>query len=370
MNKKINILSNVLTFALTLVALFFVSYVANERLAIKFGLAVVYFVLGAIICSSICTFLHELGHVLSAKVNNFKVLSFRVLFFKWERIKNKMEFSFAPFDFSAGFTECVAINTRNLEKRYKKITLSGVLATIIVIPLGVLPIVVNFLPSWAYCMWIMFIPMGIYSVCDNILPMISDGVKNDGAIIRGINKNEPSSKVLMNLLAIQSQMYSGKSPCEVDENLYFDVPQLPEDDINFFLLLNARYNYYLDKGDYENAKKTTARLLSLEEYAQKSHMSVVKADALYNACTFDYNEERADDLTYELEKFLNGINNVTNLRIKTAYILNVRKDYEGVEHFYKKGIKEAQKSQISGLGKFEQKLLEELYQKFQQVVNK
>jgi hypothetical protein len=79
-------------------------------------------------------------------------------------------------------------------------------------------------------------------------------------------------KVALSVLKIQAEMYQGKTPMEVKKELYFDLPQLPEDDPNFVLLLNARYNYYLDLGDYENAKKVTARLLSQTAFLKRNRL--------------------------------------------------------------------------------------------------
>ena len=86
-------------------------------------------------------------------------------------------------------------------------------------------------------------------------------------------------------------------------------------------------------------------------------MNVVKADALYNACTFDFDEERADDLTYETEKYLNSENTLANVRIKAAYLLYVKKEYDLIDVFYKKGLRDVKRSVLSGYGKFEKKLL-------------
>ena len=190
--------------------------------------------------------------------------------------------------------------------------------------------------------------------------MTSDGVNNDGAVIYKIKKMDDSSKVAMNLLKIQAEMYQGKTPAEIDESLYFDLPQLREDDLNYFFLLNARYNYYLDKEDFEKVKEATDRLMALEEYVSKDMMDVVKADALYNACTFDFDETRADDLTYELEKYLNFYNNATNIRIKLAYILFVKGEREVFEPFYKQAVKETNRCQIKGVALFEKKLLDKI----------
>ncbi|MBR2870995.1 MAG: hypothetical protein IKB98_06455, partial [Clostridia bacterium] len=319
---------------------------------------------GALLASIITTLFHELGHVFFGKKNGFAFVSMTIFFLKWAKIKKKIKFSFTSMGYQAGYTEMIPTTSDDVEKRFINMTRGGVLFSIIPTMLGVIPLFLSFLPMWAYCLWVMLLPVGVYSILDNILPMENEGVKNDGAVILGLKKQDDSSKVMVNLLKIQAESYQGKTPAEIDKDLYFELPQLREDDFNFLFLLNARYNYFLDLGDYENAKKTTERLLSLEEYFPKELMDAVKADALYNACTFDFDESKADDLTYEIEKYLNSNNNLTNVRIKLAYILFVKGEREFFDDFYKKGIKEASRCQIKGLANYETKLLNEIKEKY------
>lgn len=365
MTKKTNILYNSLTYLFTL-ALFVLVTIFGEKHTSNFWALIVTLVVGAIVSGLVITFFHELGHVIAGKKNGFAFVSMQVLCFKWTKEKKKIKFSFAMLGNQAGFTEMVPTSLENMEKRYANMTKGGFLSTILPIAFGLAPLFISSLSLWAFSIWVMFLPVGVYSLCDNAFPMLQEGFRNDGAVLLGLKRNDDSSKVMVSLLKVQSEMYNGKTPAEVDEKLYFDLPQLPEDDVNFFMLLNARYNYYLDKKDFDNAKKTTERLLSLEEYFPKEYLYVAKADALYNACTFDFNEKVADDLTYELEHYLNSVNNCTNIRIKLAYILFVKGERDCFELFYKKGNKEALKCQIKGLAKFEQGLLEEIKVKHEQ----
>lgn len=214
-----------------------------------------------------------------------------------------------------------------------------------------------------YCFLSTLLPVGAYFLFGNALPSSENGVRNDGAVLYGLSKNDDETKVVINLMAIQSELYKGKTFAEIDEKLYFDLPQLPEDNPNFIVLLSYRYNFYLDSGDFDNATKTTLRLLSLEEYMPKYFAQIVKIDALYNACTFDFNADKADELMYEVEKYLNKTNDATCVRVKLAYILNINGEKEFAEDFYKKGLREANKSKLKGLKVFESKLLEQLKEK-------
>ena len=363
MSKRINILNNVITYLITIACFFMVVFVGSSKVADSnlWAIVLATFV-GVIVAGIITTFFHEIGHLVGGKLNGFVFVSMSILFFKWEIYKGKRLFSFVMPGDELGYTEMISKSTENIAKRYKNMTGFAILFTFIPTIIGIIPLFINSLSLWPYCLWGALLPIGVFSILDNGLPTSSMGVRNDGAIIYGLNKMDDQSKVLVNLLSIQSEMLNGKTPAEIDEKFYFDLPQLGEDEINFFLLLNARYNYFLDKGDFENAKKTTDRLLSLNDYAQEAHMLVAKIDALYNYCTFDFDENKADDLMYELEGYLNKRNSCTNLRVKMAYILFVAKENYLIEDFYVKAKKEALNCQIKGYGAFELKLIEKLRQ--------
>ncbi len=362
MSRKWSIFNFIFTIGVTVASIFLIISMANDRRGSYEVFPILcFFLIGAIIAGTVTTLLHELGHVIFGKANGFYILSFSVLFFSWVKEKGENVFHFTlPLD-EAGSVEFVSKTTDSIEKRYKWTTAGGLIFTAISLAIGVIPfIIVDKIPFVAFVIWSMFLPVGLYCFFENAIPMVSGGLPNDGGTLYQLRKNTDSMKVVVSLLKIQSEMYDGKTPAEIDESLYFDLPQLIEDDLNFTLLLNARYNYYLDKEDYVNAKKTMDRLLTLTDYMPSGYLSVVKADALYNACTFDKDEELADDLTYELEKYLNKVNNATNVRIKLAYILNITRESDKVELFYKKGLKEASKCQIKGQALFEKKLIKGL----------
>ena len=367
MSRKVNILSYILTMVVTLVTLFIAVYLCNERYGGTMIDAVMKFIIGAIIAGICHTFAHELGHLIAGKRAGFAFSSMTVWFFKWSKRRSKIRFDLVMIGEEAGYTEMIPKSPENMEKKLKKMTMGGLIASFVLTLFGLAPFFMKFLPVWVFSIWAMFLPIGAYFFFGNFLPASSYGARNDGAVLYGLRKNDDESKVTVAILKYQADLYSGKTPSEIDESILFNTPQLPEDSLNFALLLNAKYAYYLDKGDYENAKKTTERLLSLEDYLPKEYMNIVKTDALYNACTFDFNEDKADDLMYELEKYLNNVNTVTNVRVKLAYLLNVKQEKEGLDMFFTKGYKEADRCQIKGLGLYERKLFDALNKAYQTI---
>lgn len=360
MSRKTNIINNALTMIFMMIGLFFVVYACNSNYNKELIEVILWFFLGAVISGFINTVIHELAHLVVGKKNGFAFSSMVIWFFKWSKVKNKIRFDFTMFGEEAGYTEMIPKNSENIAIRYQKMSIAGPIASFFCMLIGIAPFFISTLPYQLFCLWSVFLPVGAYFFFGSVLPVSSNGFRNDGAVYYCMKKMDDVSKVTVNLLSIQAEMYCGKTPCEINENLYFDLPQLAEDNPVFAMLLNARYNYYLDKGDYDNAKKVTERLLSIEEYIPKSYLNVVKTDALYNACTFDYNEDIADDLVYELEKYLNNINTATNIRAKLSYLLYVKREKDSADVFYGKGIKEANRTLIKGYGNFERKLLEDM----------
>ena len=359
MNRR-NLISYVITILATAIGFFVVLTVCNNLYGGQMFDAILRFLVGAIIAGFLNTVAHELGHYFAGKKNGFVFSSMSIWFFKWKKVEGKTKFQFVLMGEEAGYTEMIPTQTENIDKKFAKMTKGGIVASFIVTLLGIPPLFMGFLPIWIYSIWAMFLPVGLYYFFGTYLPTVSGGMLNDGAVLQSIKKQTDSSKVMINLLKIQVKLYSGKLPSEIDESVYFDLPQLPEDDMNFAMLLNARYSYYVDKEDFENAKKVSARLLSLEEYLPKNFVMIAKTDALYNACTFDYNEEVADDLLYEVEDYINNVNSATNLRVKIAYLVNVNKEMENLDMFFKKAYKEASKEQLKGLTLYETKLLDKL----------
>ena len=365
MSRRVNFINNILVMLFTIAGVFAVVFVANGTFNANMGTVLLYFAISAVIAGFVCTLFHEIGHLIAGKTNGFAFISMTVWFFKWSVIRGNIRFGFVMMGDEAGYTEMVAKSTDNLAKKLKKMTLGGLIATAIPMFLGIIPFFfAGKLSLFVFLLTAMFLPIGIYVFFGNALPISSGGVGNDGKVLYGLRKNDDDTKVILSMLAVQSELFNGKTPAEIDEKYYFDVPQLAEDNLNFAMLLSARYDYYLDKKDYENAKKTSDRLISISDYLPKSYLNIVKTNALYAACTFAKNEDAADDLMYELEKYLDKRNGSIEVRAKIAYILYIRKEKDALDIFYRKGVKEANKASLYGLGLFERKLLEELKKDF------
>lgn len=368
MTKRQNIINTILSFVLTIGAIILIILCGKtSALMIK---NVALFLAGAIVFGLINAFMHELGHLIFGRLNGFAFSSLTVWFFNWTRVSpKKIKFSFCGIGNEAGYTEMIPKTAENVEKRTANLSLGGIIFSFIMMVLSLLPFIFqNKIKLEPYLFLSISFPISVYYFFGNLLPMINEGVRNDGATYFGIKKKTDSMQVAINISKIHAHLYQGKSPSEIDQALYFYVPQLPEDDLNFIMLLDLRYEYYLDAGDTDNAVKTLNRLLTLEDYMPKYIRYKVKTDALYNSCFLKKNENDADDLMDELDKFLNKNNTPQTLRAKMAYLIYIVKDLENIETFYNKALREIDKIYIEGVKKYEEKQLNNLTKDVLEVV--
>lgn len=359
MSRKFKITNYAVTFVTTIACTLFAVFFCSNKYALQIKDVVLYYLIGIVVSSLLCALLHELGHLIFGKIAGFRLISFAFWFFKWERMGERLVFNLNFKIEEAGVTSMVKKNNKDIGLGLKRMTYGGLLFSLVSVLISLTAFILD-LPYWLHCILACFLPVGAYFLVGNAIPSSEGGLRNDGGVLYGLKKGDDETKVTLNILAIQTELLNGKTFSEIERELYFDLPQLPEDSMTFVSLLNLRYNYYVDTGDFEQAKKVIDRLLSLEEYIPKSMMKVIKADALYNACTFDFNSEKADELMYELEDCLDKDTSATSYRIRLAYINNVSKDEGIIDKFYKRALSKAKKCQLSGLSKYETKLIKSI----------
>ena len=365
MTRKIKIINFIVSILVVVGSVFLISKLSERYTSVKAFKLISFYVLGLIFSSFFCALIHEFGHLVGARISKFKIVSFTVWFFRWERLRTGTRFSFC-FPDDTGSTEFFPKSVDNLERKFRMTTRLGLYFSVIPI-LFCLPIFfVKALPIFVFAILSCFLPVGLYSLVSNAIPLVENGVRNDGAVLSGIRHNDDTTKVMFSLLKIQSLLYNGKTFKEIDEDLYFGVPQLPEDDLNFTLILTCRYRYYLDKGDYENAKKVLDRLVTLKKYMPKAYFGQISAENIFYNTFISLNEDVADDLMYENEKYLNKINDSVTIRAKLAYILFVKGEKDSFDIFYNKGVKEAKLQRLKGLKAFELSLLEKIKAKIEE----
>ena len=164
----------------------------------------------------------------------------------------------------------VEINPKGVKALRARFVLTagaGLFLDLIMIALGTVALAVPTV-SPIYCA---FLPYATYTFIMNVAPLEYSSGKTDGLVIAEALSNSDSSKVMFAVLHVQGLINSGTPLKEVDENLLFDVPQIQEDDVNFIILTQLRYEYYIANGDEANAQKYFDRYNDLTQYLPEGY---------------------------------------------------------------------------------------------------
>lgn len=211
----------------------------------QFWVFCVYFV--AVICGvPLCSVLHEAGHMLFGACVKIKAIP------KFTSLRKFM---------GAASCEIKPETGKNLKGKIIFTAIGGLFVNFVFVVLGVIAFCVPAVPVYLSA----FTGFSLYLFILNALPLNLYYGKTDGLVICELIKNEDTAKVMIAVLTIQAQVLNGKPFEKLDEKLLFDLPQLPEDDINFISLTQLRYEYFNARGDSEQAEKYLRRFVELKK---------------------------------------------------------------------------------------------------------
>ena len=316
---------------------------------------------GAIVSSAVCRLFHELGHIVIGLICGFRFNSMRVGCFYLYRDEGKLRIAARRLPESlAGATEMLPKNANNLHDKYLAVVCGGLAFSLLFLAGAELVLdFYKYMPFAVYALVCTSLPYAFHIFFYNVLPFNDDNLDTDGAMLKGLIKKEPSYLTAVNILAIEAYLYQGLTPAEIDKELYFGAPQLPEDDLNFILLTNYRLSYYIDAGDRESAAKACTRLENLLEYVPQYYRNDILADILFCKCRRD-DIEGAKALYPQLKLYLKGEGTLSAHRISAAYELYVNGDKRASMRELNAAEEKAENYYIKGIGKYERKLLADI----------
>ena len=327
-------------------SVFFFAWQADTPDIVK---CLVGFVLGFIITPVI----HELGHVVFAKTSGVDCVYVKCFCLRFYRKNGKMKVGFAS-PFAPDETQVMPKLGGDMQRRAVAYTVGGLtFSFILLLFTAIWAILMQIFVAPNYLLWGLLPFMG-YSFLLNVAPAEYPGGKTDMAVYIGLKKGYDAEKTMLSAMEIQGQLSEGKSFAEIDQALYFNLPQLCEDEPLFAVMLDLRYRYYLEKGDMENAAVCLNRLAGILDYMPITEAEKVAAELVYMA-SLRGEMEIAEENSKLCQTFLKG-ENVTAKRILAAWS-NANGQAAFVDALFVQAEECMQYERIDGVKKFEQILL-------------
>ena len=223
---------------------------------------------------------HELGHVLMGAVTKMDAVYVKCFCFKVYLKKGKKRFAFTS-PFSADETQVVPLVGGNMQKRVEKYAIGGLLFSgifLALLLLGAIATLIFKAPSYKL---FGMLPYAAYLFFLNLPPFEYGSGKTDGLIYKGIKKGFDAEKCMLSVMEIQGQLCEGKSFSQIDDKLYFELPQLCEDEPLYAVILDLRYRYYLEKEELVKAADCLNRLALNEVYLSETELEKIAAELVY-----------------------------------------------------------------------------------------
>jgi hypothetical protein len=304
------------------------------------------FVLGFILTPVI----HEMGHIVFAKNAQMECVYVKCFCLRIYRKNGKKKVGFAS-PFTPDETQVMPKTSGNMSRRAASYAVGGlVFSFILILVAGVSAVLMQMLVAPNYLLWGL-LPFIGYSFLLNVAPAEYPGGKTDMAVYAGIKKGCDTEKNMIAAMEIQGGLYEGYSFTEIDESYYFDLPQLPEDEPLFAIIMDLRYRYYLEKNDYDKASDSLNRLAQAEPYLSDGEVQKLIGELTYMHA-LGGNIEFAEKSAKLCEEYLKQ-DKVEVKRILAAYAKEVD-NTEGVEVLLKQARECMSKEYVKGMRKAEE----------------
>lgn len=296
---------------------------------------------------------HELGHVVFASVNHFRVAYFKAFCFAVERKGKNAKFRLVS-PFAPDETQVIPASGTAMKKRAYRYTVGGLVFSGLLWGISIISsVLISIMLGANYLLWGFSVYTG-YLFLLNVMPLEYASGKTDALIALGIKKNADCERVMLSAMQIQGEAYAGKRYGEMDKNLFFDLPVLAEDEPLFAVMTQLRYRYFIDVEDFKNASLQINRLAELQPYLTEEETSVVCAELLF-LHSLNGDRESAEACGKYCKDFLKT-ETVTAKRVLATFTFAFG-DKEKAGLLKEDGLRLLQGERIEGERLWEQKLL-------------
>lgn len=353
-------IAEVIGWVITLVVGIIIIYFGYYHYYTDYNAALIIFVLllGGILSSIVCCIFHELGHIIVGKICGFRFNAVQILSVRIYWQGNRLKAGWRRLDDQLlGAAEMLPKNADRMYEKYFAETAGGLVASLLWLAGAITALALSsHMHFVVYSLTCTSLPCAFYVFYKNILPF--GDPPTDGAILTGLIGKDAAALTVVNMLAIEGYLSIGKTPGEIDHALYFDLPQLPEDDYNFLILTDYRIAYSIDSGDITGAVQYSDRLKGLLEYVPKQCFNEIVGDILFCECVYKRDAAEAEKLYKKIRPYLLGEGDITSHRIDAAYETYIRKDKIAALRKLSAAQQSLESCRVQGVALYEKKLLE------------
>lgn len=235
------------------------------------------------LCSFIISFfantvLHEAGHMIFGLMTGYKFMSFRIL--NLTLYKSDEGMKFGKFNVGGTLGQCLMVPPSTQPLPYFWYNFGGVFMNLAVILIACILIGKLDMPLIPFEFSIMMLATAAWMFLMNGIPMTL-GVPNDGKNIMVLWRHPEKRKDFYNMLAVASEMYSGKRLYEMPAEWFISSPLTEKSDAMDLSARNLTYSLLVDKMEFDAARQITEEFQVLGKNLPEMFKCEVASDRLF-----------------------------------------------------------------------------------------
>lgn len=260
------------------------SEVNSDLMELWFQLGFILIAIG--LFSIIHIIIHELGHLIAAKLTGYRFLYFRVM--SWALVKEQSKFRIARFSIAGTAGQCLMIPPSNVEPMpYKLYLWGGALANFVV---GLIGIILNGFVFDSLYLYIFSITSLIFGII-NIYPFSF----NDGNTVKHLNRDPVKRQQFFQQLELAGSFTIGKEFEAVDTQSLIENPNEPiTEQYNAFVTLAKVYRE-LERENFGHALEILEPLWQQRNDLVKPYQIEVMREYLFCHLTLGLHETSIQD---------------------------------------------------------------------------
>ncbi len=312
--------------------------------------------------------LHEFGHLVGGTLSGYSLISFRVFNIIMVKEKNKMKIKKYAVADTAG--ECVMMPPEIKKGKYPYVLfrVSGIAMNLITAIIAIiLFLVVSPMGKYPWNMWcVIYAVVGIITSLYNGVPVIIDGIPNDGYVLLHMLESKEARLAVHSQLLIYAFLSKGGSYSDVPyEQFCFNSTG----EIRNFLVIRVKmleYKWHLEHLDFVQAAKCLEATNQFFNSLPRSQQYEINSEKMFIEILCEKDEDIISKLyNSDVRKYIeDSQDTLTKNRILMAYNAGVKHDMREAHKNYMQLKSGAKSAPIKGETELQLMLGEYVYDQF------
>ena len=312
--------------------------------------------------------LHEFGHLIGGTLSGYTLISFRI--FSIVLLRENKKTKIKKYSVVETVGECIMMPPEIKKGKYPYLLyrIGGLAMNVITSVIALVLILgVDAVGKYPWNLWcVLFFIAGIINAIYNGVPIVFEGIPNDGYILLHMIESNEARLAVHSQLLIYAFLSKGGSYSDVPYE-QFCINQTGE--IRNFLVIRVKlleYKWHLEHLDFNQAAKCLEATNQFFNSLPRTYQYEINSEKLFIEIMCEHDRDIIDKLyNADVRKYIDESQYaLSKNRLMMAYEAGVKNDMRGANKYYKQLKSGAKTAPIKGEIELELMLAEYIYERF------